>query len=139
MCISIFSAFYAFVFFTHCGASGLAWLTPYEGQALFFQAWSDLLLENFQGKIAFLLLAVTILVVVLLLTRRRPYDEYQASILTNCLVVSLILTLIAIALFFVMILEEPIWIAGKFMLFVTINWATVVFSNLVYILLCRRK
>jgi hypothetical protein len=84
------------------------------------------------------MIAVTILVVVLLVISRRPYDEYHTAILNNCLLVAVVLTLVAIAVFFVIVLNEPSGIVGKFTLFIAIHWTTVVFANLAYVLLCRR-
>ena len=51
--------------------------------------------------------------------------------------VAAILTLIAIAVFYLMILSDPNGIVEKFTLFIVINWTTVVLSDLVFVLVCR--
>ncbi|NLV17744.1 MAG: hypothetical protein GXY50_11165 [Syntrophomonadaceae bacterium] len=137
VCISLFSAFYWFLFALQAGTADYEWLKYYDGSSPFWALWSNLILDGLLMNIAYVLIGVTILVVVLLIIRRRPYDEYHAAILTNCLIVAIILTLIAIAIFYWIVLSEPFWIAGKFTLFIVIHWTTVVFANLTYVLLCR--
>ena len=111
VCISLFTAFYAVIFFV----------------------------TGHHKYIATALTAVTAIVVVLLLTRRKPHDEYHTAILTNCLVIASIMTLIAIAIFYLIILADPTDIIEKFTLFIAIHWTTVVFANLIYVLLCRKR
>jgi len=48
-----------------------------------------------------------------------------------------VLTLVAIAIFYLLILNEPTGIVEKFTFFIVIHWSTVVISNLAYVLLCR--
>lgn len=137
VCISIFSAFYALVFFTISKNSSLRDSLSHPQAASFWPAWSAFLAAGHQVYIACALMAVTVLLVVLLMLRRRPYDEYHASILTHCLVAAAVLTLVAIAVFYLMILYEPAGVIEKFTLFIVIHWTTVVFANLAYVLLCR--
>ena len=69
-----------------------------------------------------ILVALTFVVVVLLMVKHKPYDEYHTNILVKCLAVSVILTLAAIAIFFVIVLIDPTQIISKFPLFITVNW-----------------
>ena len=73
----------------------------------------------------------------MLLIRRRPYDEYHTANLIQCLVAAAVLTLMAIAAFYLMILSDPNGIVEKFTLFIVINWATVVLADLAYVLVCK--
>ena len=137
VCISSFTAFYALMFFL--SLKNIAFENSfYYNEALpFWSAWSRFLANGHQRYIAYVLIAVTVLIVALLMIRRQPYDEYHTSILTHCLVVAAVLTLIAIAIFYLMILNDPIGIIEKFSLFIVIHWTTVVFANLTYVVLCR--
>ena len=137
VCISLFSAFYAVVFFVTLKNTGLENNLYDKETAPFWPAWSGFLAAGHQRCIAAALIAVTVLIVVLLVLRRQAYDEYHISILTHCLVVAAVLTLVAIAVFYLMILNESAGIIEKFTLFIVIHWATVVFANLTYVLLCR--
>lgn len=137
VCISLFTAFYASIFFKTAAHPELGNILYYEDEAPFRASWSGFLAAGHQAYIAWLLIALTALIVVLLLTRRRPYDDYHTSILASCLNVALVLTMIAIAVFYLMVLCEPSGIIEKFTLFVTVHWATVVLSDLVYVILCR--
>lgn len=137
ICISIFTAFYTIVFFMTTKNIEFEDSLVYKGTDSFWSAWSGFLASGYHLYIAITLAAVTMLIVFLLIKRRQPYDEYHTSILTNCLVVATILTLVAIAIFYLMILNEPTGIIEKFTLFIVIHWTTVVFANLAYVLLCR--
>jgi len=138
VCIGLFSTFYSLVFFIAYENIDFEYSVNYENTSSLWVMWRDFLYAGHQIYIAFALIAVTILVVVLLALRRRPYDEYHTSILTHCLVVAAVLTMIAIAIFYVAILNNPNSIIEKFTLFIVIHWTTVVFANLTYVLLCRR-
>jgi len=118
ICIGMCSGFYALVFFAGCYGAKI------EGM-LYYQCAAGVLL------------ALTALVVILLL-RRRPYDEYYTSILAQCLMLAIVLTMMAIAIFYAAILHDPVDIIEKFTLFIMIHWSTVVFANLAFVLLCRR-
>lgn len=137
ICIGLFSAFYALVFFT--GLKNIAFESGSQGgeAASFWSAWGGFLAAGHQVYIAYALIAATMLLLILLLMRRQPYDEYHTSILTHCLVAAAVLTLAAIAIFYLMVLTEPVRIVEKFTLFIVIHWTTVVLSNLTYVILCR--
>ncbi len=137
VCIGVFSSFYAAVFLLTAGHAEFTSTLYQGGNGSFWPAWGRFLAAGHQRYFAWALFGVTLLVIVLLLRRRRPYDEYHASILTHCLVVAMVLTMVAIALFYLLVLSDPAGIVEKFTLFVAINWATVVLANLAYVLLCR--
>jgi len=141
--ISIFTLFYALIFVVtseHLEFQGLLYYNRnYYNNPDFWHVWSGFLDAGYQRYIAYVLIAVTALIVILLLLRRRPYDEYHLSILMQCLVVALVLTLLSIALFYLMILSDSNGIVEKFTLFITIHWVTVVLADFVYVLICRWK
>jgi hypothetical protein len=89
--------------------------------------------------VAWSMIALTGIVVITLLIPRRRYDEYHASVLANCLIVALVLTMIAIAVLYLIILKYPVDIDKKFGLFIDTHWVTVVLSDFAYVILCRRK
>jgi len=138
VCISLFTIFYTLVFLIAYENIDFENSVNYENASSLWIMWRDFLFAGHQVYIAYALITVTILVVVLLILRRRPHDEYHTSILTHCLVVAAVLTMIAIAVFYVVILNDPNSIIEKFTLFIVIHWAMVVFANLTYVLLCRR-
>ena len=156
ICISVFTAFYALVFFiaenfsqinldaqiganagAYTGANAGANIGANAGVNSFWQVWRGFLASGHQRYIAYILVAVTALIVALLLMRKRPYDEYHISVLIHCLVVAVVLTLAAIAIFYLAILSDPGGIIEKFTLFIVVHWTTVVFANLAFVLLCR--
>ena len=137
VCISLFTAFYSLVFFMSSKSSGFENGLYRDEVAYFWSAWSSFLASGDHLYVACVLIAVTVLIVTLLIKRHRSYDEYHTSILTHCLVVASVLTMISIAIFYLLVLNDPTGITGKFTLFIVIHWTTVVFADLAYVLLCR--
>ena len=142
ICLSVVSAFYALVFILTSGNAEFIALLQYDAgpdaDGSFLGWWSGFLAAGHQVYIACALLALTALVIVLLALRRRPYDEYHMARLMHCLIVALVLTMLAIAIFFLLILSDTSCIVEKFMFFITAHWGTVVLADLVYVLLYRR-
>ncbi len=136
-CIALFSAFYAVVFLVTSQSAQFQGLLYTGSLAPFWGAWSGFLAAGRHTLIAYAMIAATVLVVALLLSRRRPYDEYHTAILIQCLAVACVLVLAAIAVFFLMILSDPTAALEKFTLFIVVHWVTVVLADLVYVFICR--
>ena len=137
--LSVFTAFYATVFFA---ASGIisregSHAAAQQGESSLWGGWCAFLGAGRHVWIAAAMIAVTLIVLALLFLRRHPYDEYHAALLLQCLAVAAVLTLLAIAVFFLLVLNDPDGVVLKFTLFITIHWVTVVLADLVYVLLCR--
>ena len=135
-CLAVFSAFYGVIFLgfsprlrTGAGASRLP----------FWQAWDNFLLANGHRWLAIALLALTALAIVILLRHRSVYDEYHTAILLRCLAGAVVLALAGIGLFFALALLDPVGIVSKLALMVSLNWASVVLADLVYLCVCRGR
>ncbi len=141
ICISLFTAFYGLIFIATNGQAAFENLLDYNSmkQSLnaFWTGWNNFLTAGHHLSVAYALIAITILIVVLLIRRRHAYDEYHTSLLIQCLAVAVVLTLAAIAVFTLVILNDPNGIAEKFLLFIVVHWITVVLSDLAYVILCR--
>ncbi|MGE4271864.1 MAG: hypothetical protein ACRKFN_01050 [Desulfitobacterium sp.] len=138
--LGIFSAFYGLIFIMTSGHMEFENLLYYNGATTlepFWTGWSNFLASGYQAYIAYALIALSSVVVLMLLMRKHPYDEYHADVLIQCLAVATILTLAAIAIFYLMVLSNANGIVEKFTLFIVIHWATVVLADLVYVLVCR--
>jgi hypothetical protein len=139
--ISAFSLFYALIFILTARQGEFQRSLFYNREpnigSGFWVSWSHFLAAGRQQYIAYILIGLTALVVFILVSRRHPYDEYHTSILIQCLVVAVVLTLLAIALFYLMVLSDTNGIVEKFTLFITIHWSTVVLADLVYLLICQ--
>lgn len=142
-CISLFTAFYGAIILAASRRIEQESLLYYggikQGGNPFWKSWCAFLAAGHHAYIAYAMIAVTLLIVVLLSIRRHPYDEYHTALLIKCLAVATVLTLIAIAVFYLLILNNPNGIVVKFTLFISIHWTTVVLSDIVYVLLCRWK
>ena len=138
--LSIFTAFYAIVFIIISRQAKFKeqlFYTQSAGGHPFWDSWSTFLASGRQAYIAYALILLTILIVLMLLFRQRPYDEYHTANLIHCLAVATILTLAAIAGFYLMILSDANGIVEKFTLFIVIHWTTVVLADLVYVFISR--
>jgi hypothetical protein len=134
--LSAFTAFYGVVFLAFPAA-----LKSQVGQSNlpFWRLWDSFLSHNIQTAVAIALIVITAFIAVFLFAKHKPYDEFHTTILIKCLAVSIILALAAIAAFFVAMLCDPVGIVSKFVLFITVNWSTVVAADLVYLLLCKGR
>lgn len=139
-CISLFTAFYALIFIITSGHIEFERLLYYNrtpGASPFWTGWSNFLAAGHHAYIAYALIAVTILVALMLTFRRHSYDEYHIAHLLQCLAVAVVLTLMAIALFYLIILSDPQGIVEKFTLFIVVHWTTVALADLVFVFICR--
>ena len=105
----------------------------------FLLIWSQFLAEGHQKYIAFALIAITAAVIVMLALRRRPFDEYDADRLVVCLIAALVITIIAIALFYLSFFFESHTIVENFTLFIAVHWAAVVLSDFAFVILRNRS
>ncbi len=138
VCIGMMTAFYTTVFLLADFSDSL-YYGPHTQAAPFWSSWSDFLSAGHHKLIALALVAVTLIVILLLANRHKNYDEYHVARLIVCFVVSLALTLIAIAGLYLILLADANGVIEKLTLFVTVNWGTVVVADLVFVLLCRQK
>ena len=134
--ISLYSLFYGIIFLAF--SDRVVSQTGTDASS-FWKIWDNFLIHGGHRYTAAVLAVLTVLIVLLLLINHKPYDEYHTAILLKCLAVSLILTLAAIAVFFIVVLIDPVGVICKFTLFITVNWSTVVLADFIYLLLCRRK
>ena len=63
--------------------------------------------------------------------------KYHTSALIQCLVVSVIFMMAAVAVFYLAVLSNPNGIVEKFTLFIVIHWVTVLLADYVFVFLCR--
>lgn len=133
--IGLFTIFYSVIFLAFPGL-----LKAQTGQSNkpFWIFWDNMLSKNILTYVAITLIVITLIIIAFLLIKHKPYDEYHTAILIKCLAVSIILALAAIAAIFIAMLLDPVGIISKFVLFVTVNWSTVVLADLLYLILCRR-
>ena len=143
VCISLFTAFYALIFIVSSGSNRIGLYFGYENRTLvegsLLASWSRFLAAGHHRYIACAMIAITLFLVVLLLARRRTYDEYHVERLTTCLVIAMFLTLVAIAMLFLLMLYYPSGIVEMLTFFIVVHWVTVVLADLIYVLVCRGK
>jgi len=141
-CISMFTVFYVISFFL-ASFGGFSKLIFNNGTAdyrlPFWTTWSEFLAAGYHWYIVFILTAITIVIVFILLLRGGTYDEYHISVLLKLFVLAVVLTFIAIAVFFLMILWDSRGVVEKFAFFILLHWTFVVISDFIFVLIYRRK
>jgi len=145
VCVSLFSAFYSLIFIVTSHHKEFTDMLYYNNRErpneneLFWARWSGFLAVGKHQYIAYILIALTVTVVVLLLTNSKPYDEYHVDRLITCLVTALVVTMGGIAVFYFSVLSVPNGIVEQFTFFIVVHWTGVVLSDLAYVILCRRR
>lgn len=143
VCLGLFTAFYSIVFLIASGMVSQSGQAAFEADSghkePFWKDWCGFLAAGHQFYLLLALVFLTVIVIVMLCLRRHPYDEYHTELLTRCLAVAEVLTLAAIALFFLLVLHDSSDIVPKFTLFIDLHWVTIVVSDFVYVYLCRWK
>ncbi len=135
--LSLFSAFYAVIFLVTAHSQAFRDTLGFAQGTSTWAAFSGWLYAGQHATLALVMLALTAATVCLLILRKRAYDEYHTELLIQCLVIALILTMLAIAVFFLLILTDPTGAIEKFMLFISVHWVTVVLADLVYVVITR--
>ena|GEM_PF-552281 len=149
VCLGLLTAFYSLVFIGTSGHSEFVNALYYSRisaledylvvDRYFWLNWSQFLAEGHQKYIAFILIAVSAAVIVMLLLRRRPFDEYDVDRLAVCLIAALVITIIAIAMLYLSFLFASYAIVENFTLFIVVHWVAVVLSDLVFVILRNRS
>ena len=135
----LFTGFYTLVFLLTPKNVWLYDAAAAENADRFWASWQQFLRFGYHQYIAFAMIALTVVVVFLLMNRSHAYDEYHTALLVSCLTIASILTLIAIAAFYLVLLHDATMAVAKFTLFIVVNWVTVVLSDLIFVFLCRWK
>ncbi|NLU52027.1 MAG: hypothetical protein GXX10_04075 [Clostridiaceae bacterium] len=139
--VSLFTAFYALILiFTsnHLEFQRILYYTKAKAANLSnLSSWGEFLYNGHQKYIGMAMIALTILIVVLLILRKKTYDEYHVQILSKCFLIAGFITICLVALFFFMVLSEPVAIVEKFTLFVILHWMSILVADLIFIISCR--
>ena len=99
--------------------------------------WGEFLYNGHQKYIGMAMIALTVLIIVLLILRKKSYDEYHVEILSKSFLIAGFITICLVAIFFLLILSEPIAIVEKITLFVILHWMSMLVADLIFIITCR--
>ncbi len=141
--ICLFSAFYSLIFLFTAGHMEFQHILYYtsdtQKQKPFWGSWAAFLYEGYQQYIGIAMIILTGLIVLLLIKRNRPYDEYQVKVLADRFMAAGFITICAVAFLFFCILSEPAGVVEKITLFTVIHWLSVLLADLVFVLYCHGK
>ncbi len=141
--VSIFSAFYAFILIITSNHTEFQSILYYKiakaTNSNNLSAWGEFLYNGHQKYIGMAMIALTVLIIVLLVLRKRSYDEYHVEILSKSFLLAGFITICLVAIFFLLILSEPIAIVEKITLFVILHWMSMLVADLIFIIVCRAK
>ncbi|KUO63130.1 MAG: hypothetical protein APF84_11440 [Gracilibacter sp. BRH_c7a] len=135
--IVIMSAIYSFLFiFTSNHIEFLRLLSKAETlQSDFWNGWSSFIKSGNMEYIGYAIIILT--VIILLFMGFKPikkYDEYQLSILSKSLIVSGILSILAVPVIMILILSDPSYAIETIFLFAVVQWFCVLIIDLIYVI-----
>lgn len=141
--ISLFSSFYSFILMITSGHIEFQRILYYTkakaANSKNLSMWGEFLYNGNQKYIGMAMIAITVLIIVLLVSRKSSYDEYHVEILSKCFLVSGFITICLVAILFFLILSEPAAIVEKITLFVILHWMSMLIADLIFIIICREK
>jgi hypothetical protein len=143
-CLSFFPVFFTFCFMAHTGSTDFDWFYYYQGETSFWKEWSNLLIYNCHVDIALVLDILSLPIVIMFTKYHKTYDKHRVSILYSRFGTVINVSFVPMAVFYLMIfkmniLDDILWLAGKFTFFVIVHWLIVLFVNIMYIIYYRRK
>jgi hypothetical protein len=141
--ISLFTSFYSFILIItseHIEFQRILYFTKAKAaNSNNLSRWGEFLYNGNQKYIGMGMIALTVLIIVLLVLRKSPYDEYHVEILSKCFLLAGLITICLVAILFFLILSEPIAIVEKINLFVILHWMSMLVADLIFIITCREK
>ncbi len=141
--VSLFSFYYACILIitsNHIDFQRTLYYTKAKAaNSHYLSKWGEFLYNGNQKFFGFAMIAMTVLIIILLILRKNVYDEYHVEILNKCFLTAGLITIIFVAIFFFLVLSEPIAIVEKIMLFVILHWISMLVADFIFILACRGK
>jgi hypothetical protein len=131
------SVIYSFIFIFTAGHMEFVMILSH-GETLnsaFWNGWSDFLRTGNMRFIGYLIIGLTITIIVLILIKRRKkYDEYQVSILSKSLLVAGTLSILMIPFMMILLLSDSNYAVETIFLFASLQWVSVLVSYLIYVI-----
>lgn len=141
--ISLFSSFYSFILIItseHIEFQRILYYTKAKAaNSKNLSMWGEFLYNGNQKYIGMAMIALTVLIIALLVSRKSSYDEYHVEILSKCFLMAGFITICLVAILFFLILSEPAAIVEKITLFVILHWISMLLADLIFIIICREK
>lgn len=133
--IAIVSAFYSLVFIFTSGHMEFKRILNHS-QTLnspFWNAWSAFLKQGNMKYIGYVYIALTAVIAILSLFKKKDYDEYQTSIFTKGLIASGLVMVILFPLALLLILSDSNYSVETIMLLVVVHWSAALITDLLYV------
>ena len=137
--IGVMSAIYSFIFiFTSNHIEFLRLLSNTNTlQSDFWNGWAAFIRGGNMKYIGYAIIILTLIILISVLSKaRKRYDEYQISILSKCLIVVGLLTILMIPIFMIQILSDPSYAIETIFLFGVVQWVSVLIMYTIYVIKC---
>lgn len=135
--VGLMSACYSFLFiFTSNHIEFLQLLSKSKTlQSDFWNGWSDFIRAGNMKYIGYVIIILTLIIfLVILFKKTKKYDEYQFSILSGSLIVAGVLSIIMVPIIMILLLSDPNYTIETIFLFSSIQWCSVLITDLIYII-----
>lgn len=134
--ISVISIFYALVFILTSGHLEFDRILNHADTLnnTFWNEWSVFLKQGNMKYIGYAYIVLALAIVIILLIRKRDYDEYQTGILEKGVIAmgTVMVFLFPIAL--LLILSDLLYSIETLMFLVVAHWSTVLIADLIYVI-----
>lgn len=137
--VSAVSLFYALVFIVISGHIEFEHILSRAGtvNGAFWNGWSAFLKAGHMRYIGYAYLLLTLAIVLLSLSRKRDYDEYQTSIFGKGVMAMGAALVLLFPIVLLMVLSIPAYAAETLLFLVTVHWSIVLSVDLIYVIRCR--
>lgn len=135
--IGLMSAIYSFLFIFTSNHIEFLRLLPNTNtlQSDFWNGWSAFIREGNMKYIGYVIIILTLIILISILFKpTKKYDEYQISILSKCLIVAGLLTILMIPIVMIQILSDPSYAIVTIFLFAVIQWVSVLIIDMIYVI-----
>lgn len=134
--VTIISVFYAFVFVLSSGHLEFERILDHSmtQSSTFWNAWNAFLKQGNLKYIGYSYLVFTAAILVISVTRKPDYDEYQTGILEKGLMVSGIAMVLLFLLAFLLILSDHGYAVELVTFLVVAHWSVLLVADLVYVI-----
>ncbi len=134
--ITIISAFYAFVFILSSGHLEFERILNHSMtlNSTFWNAWNAFLKQGNLKYIGYSYIVLTAAIIVISVTRKPDYDEYQTGILEKGLMVSGIAMVFLFLLAFLLILSDHGYAVELITFLVVAHWSVLLVADLTFVI-----
>lgn len=134
--ISVVSIFYALVFILISGHLEFERILNHAEtlNSPFWNGWSAFLKQGNVKYVGYAYIALTLVIVIISIIRKRDYDEYQTGILEKGMIVMGTAMMLLFPVALILVLSDHSYSIETLMFLVVAHWSIVLIADLIYVI-----